>query len=234
MHKSYLVFAVLAILALSVIMTGCPQQTPDEGPPVTGELPDAGVGDEPADAPGDTPEESVEKPDSMKAFMDSVEMPKSYEATWESGDMKVKQLVMIRDGEPARVKMETEDGVLYFDVADQEMYIYDQDENTAMKMPLKEDAERDMDWKPDEYDSAAKIVGSETVDGVDCWVFEGDVEGDALKSWVGKKDGLPRKAIMGEDSISFSYDRLGEVSEDELKLPEDAEILDFSDMTGDQ
>lgn len=233
MQKSYLVFAVLAIVALSFAIAGCPQQTPDEGSPVTGEPPTAGASDELADEQGDTPaDESAEKPETLQTFMDGVQMPESYEATWKSGDMEVKQLVLIKDHEPAMVKMESEDGTLYFNVEDQEMYIYDPDENTAMKMPLKEDAERDMDWKPGEYDSAAKTVGSETVDGVDCWVFEGEAEDDTLKSWVGKKDGLPRKAIMGEDSITFSYDRIGEVNEDELKLPEDAEILDFSDMTG--
>lgn len=237
MRKTLTVFAVLAVFVAMMALMGCPSQSPTDQPvPPPTEPPD--VSDEPmagADEPGEQqPEATTQKPDTIGQLMEQIDRPKSYELTITSNkeDESVTQLVMLEDNEPVRMKMKTPDGEIYMDQKKKEMFVYDPAENTAMKMPMDQDVESDLEWKPGDYDKNATIVGSEAVDGVDCWVFEAESDGETVKSWISKDKGLPHKVQMGDEVLTFSYDRVDQIGEDEFELPGDAKMMDLSDMPG--
>lgn len=230
--ESKRVLMLVAVAALVTVIAGCPQaKAPDEIIPED-QLP-AGAANMPAETPADSGA-AVAIPDSVSTLgeaMPAFDMPSSFEMTVQAGDEDAETLMMKMDGAKAvAFKAVTDEGVVIIDMVAKAMYMYDPDKNEGMKMPMSED-DADMPNPYDFYKDDLKVSGSETIDGVDCWIVEGmDDENAPNKAWVGKADGLMRQAQDGEDLIKFTYSRINDIPDSEFELPEGIKLQDMGAM----
>jgi len=119
----------------------------------------------------------------------------------------------------------------------QDMYMYYPDENYAMKMTFGEDdtysSALDETESMGDYDPI--LVGSEMVDGKDCYVFEYSAEGAGTKMWLWKQYGLPVKMTMtdssGTTTMLYKNYSFNNIADSEFELPAGVEVIDMSDMT---
>lgn len=238
LHPMHLL--VVAALVALVALAGCPQQPTEEPGPAEPMVDDPGAvtpdeSGEPAAV--DVPASAETLADAMAAF----QMPTSFEMTMtEGGDEDTPQSMLMKmDGTtPVAMKAESDEGIMLIDWAGGAMYMYDPEDNTALKMAMDEDQASDLPIRFDFSEAKdAKVIGSETIDGVDCWIVEAMDEDEVGKTWIGKADGLVRQ-VEEEDGemIRVSYSRINEVPDSEFELPEDAKIEDMDAMfegTGD-
>jgi outer membrane lipoprotein-sorting protein len=139
-----------------------------------------------------------------------------------------------------KLKMEmTTEGVTTIMIFNgQDMYMYYPEENYAIKMTSEGD---------DTYDSALDeteamedydpvLVGSETVDGKDCYVFEYSSDGASTKIWLWKQYGLPVKMTLtdssGTTTMLYKNYSFNNIADSEFELPAGVEVMDMSDMYG--
>ncbi len=220
---------LLAAAMLLVFIAGCPK-APDSGETVTPDTMPPDVGGEPGadadavDAPVAIPESAATLGEAMAAF----QMPSSFEMTMLIGDEDTQSMVMKMDGADAvAFRAESDEGIMIVNVAEKAMYMYNPEDNSALKMPLGDD-NADMPNPYDLYEDDLKITGSETIDGVDCWVIDSPGgEGTSGTAWIDKANGLMRQAIEGDTVISITYDRVDEVPDSEFELPEGATVQEF-------
>ena len=121
---------------------------------------------------------------------------------------------------------------------DKVSYMYQPEENMALKTVLDEvpefvtdDAEALMDFNP-------TIIGTETIDGMRCTVIEYVVmetpEEIKMKQWVWLKNGLPVQMEMSSPSGTTRTEvknlDFGSISDTTFELPAGVDIQDLSDM----
>ncbi len=227
------VLMLVVVAAMVITIAGCPKApAPDEIIPED-QLPEGA-----ANMPEDTPADSgptVAVPDSVSTLgeaMPAFDMPSSFEMTVQAGEEDAETLMMKMDGsDPVAFKAITDEGVVLISMADKAMYMYDPEKNEGMKMPMGDEESADMPNPYDFYAEDLKVSGSETIDGVDCWVIEGMEDENAPgKAWVGKADGLMRQAEDGDDLIKFTYTRINEIPDSEFELPEGIDMQDMAEM----
>lgn len=120
----------------------------------------------------------------------------------------------------------------------QDMYMYYPSENMAMKYP-SETGEDTYSSALDDTESMGDydpvLVGSETVDGKDCYVFEYSAEGYSTKMWVCKLGGVPIKITSTDSSgtmtMLYTNYKFDKIPDSEFELPAGVEVIDMSDMT---
>ena len=229
------VLVLIAIAAMVTVFSGCPQaKAPDSEIIPEDQLPE-GEANLDEGAPADDGGATVAIPDSVETFgeaMKAFNMPTSFEMAIESSDEDTPgSMIMKMDGaEMLAMRMEMDGDVMLFNMSDKVMYMYDVEENKAMKMPVGED-DGDTPNLYGFYQDDLKVSGSETVDGVDCWVIDGIDDANAPgKVWVGKADGLMRQAQDDDEMIKFTYSRINEVPDSEFDLPEGVEVEDLGAM----
>ncbi len=211
---------VIAVLMLGAL-GGCGEQTPDVEPVMIDDMDDPGVA-EPADIPEDA--------ETMADVIGSFTMPTSFRMTVHDGDM-TQSMSMKMDNEQAtkmRVEHESPQGVevMIMDFEGGQMISYNTTTNEGFSVPISEEEAADAPMPWDEYDETFKIVGSEEINGVDCWIVETDEEED-MRAWIGKADGLMRQIQEGEEIITFSIDDVSAVPDSEFEVPGDVEISDM-------
>jgi len=226
------VAVVTCLVLLTVVLAGCTKaQPPAAGP---GPMPAAGPPVPQAAAPAG---EAGVEPGTLAEAVAVREGLQSYEMTIAIPDEKeITQLVKLENGELVGVKVIVAgDEWMLMDKAEGVIYAYSPELETVMKMAMEggEDEGTEMPTiDVDSFDADAAIVGSETIDGVDCWVVDTIVkeEGNEAKVWVGKQDGLLRQAEAEDKVIKFTYDKINAVPDSEFELPEGIEILDMAEM----
>jgi outer membrane lipoprotein-sorting protein len=89
------------------------------------------------------------------------------------------------------------------------------DFSMAQADPLDQ-AETILDYQP-------TIIGSETIDGKDCLVFEWTAEGVTTKWWLAKDDGFPRRVetttAQGTTTIEYSNVEFTDIPDSEFEFP---------------
>ncbi len=227
------VLMLVAVAAMVITIAGCPKApAPDETIPEN-MLPE-GAANTPVDTTADSGP-TVAVPDSVSTLgeaMPAFDMPSSFEMTVDAGDGETETLMMKMNGsEAVAFKAVTDEGVVLISMADKAMYMYDPEKNEGMKMPMDDGEDADMPNPYDFYSEDLKVSGSETIDGVDCWVVEGMEDEEAPgKAWIGKADGLMRQAEDGDDLIKFTYTRINEIPDSEFELPEGIDMQDMGAM----
>ena len=229
MPKTTQTVAVVACLVLlALVLAGCTKAQP----------PATGPGPMPAGRPAVAPPAEVgAEPGTLAEAVAVREGLQSYEMTMTIPDEeKITQLVKLEGGELVGVKMIMGgDEWMLVDKAEGVIYAYSPEMEAAVKLPM-ESGEGEGTEMPtidvDSFDADAAIVGSETIDGVDCWVVDTTVkvEGNEAKIWVGKEDGLLRQAEAEGEVIKFTYDKINAVPDSEFELPEGIEIIDMAEM----
>jgi len=228
------VLVLIAVAAMVTVLAGCPKAPAPDDTILESSLPE-GAANMPEDTPADGGE-TVAIPDSVTTLgeaMKSFDMPSSFEMTVTGGgeDGPNSMVMKMDETELLAMRMEMDGDVMLLDMAEKVMYMYDTEENAAMKMPVEDEDEADSPNVYRFYADDLKVSGSETIDGVDCWVVEGMESDDAPdKAWIGKADGLMRQAQDGDDLLTFTYTRINEVPDSEFELPADAKIEDLGAM----
>ncbi len=230
--------AVVALLLIGV-MAGCGEKpdtgevsipTPETAP---GTVPDEGSAQAPA---ADIPESAETMADVLETFQipSSFVMTVTTQAEGEEPEQSGTMTVMMDGPQMAKMRMEEEgeegSEVMIMDFEGNVMISYNTATKEGFQFPLNEDEAENVPDVTEGYNPDYRILGSETVDGVDCWIVEVTGEEGEGKMWIGKADGLMRKAEAPEGTQIMSYTDINEVSESVFDVPEDIELADMSDM----
>jgi len=229
----------VVVVMMFGVLGGCGEQAQETDVDVP-MVDEPGAGLEPGETtPGEEPATAA-IPDSAETLADVVDsftMPSSFRMTVDEGG-ETQTMVMMMDGDQAaKMRMEQEgpdaSEVMIMDFAGGQMISYNTGTNEGFRLPISEEEAADAPKPYSDYDEAAKVTGSEEIDGVDCWVLEtttmGQDEGLA-QVWIGKKDGLMRQAKQGEEIATLTISDINSVPESEFEVPDDIEISDMSDL----
>ena len=233
MNRSLVMLALAALLLVAVTsLVGCAKKPADTGPVAVqpsepGDIPDA-------PAPADTPAKPKAKkptpknPKSMADIIDAVALPDSYQATMTMKDgSTVVQLVVTRDNKPRKMVTEARGMKTYMDLDEGAMYILPEGQKTATKMLMSEDTQSNITGNIDAFRDTTEVTGSETVNGVDCWVVaikEGGPGGGGGNTWLAKDTGLTQRMTSAAGDMSVPYDRINDIEESEVTLPDGIEV----------
>ncbi len=227
MYKTiWTVSMVVLMVALAVMLTGCPKAPPvDTGSPAVSR-PSAG------------PPGLAEEPSILGDILASRQELTSYEAELSTPDgEKITQLVKLENNAPVMIIMKAPEGSILINMEEKVMYMYSPEENSAIKMSME--GEMGVEDTPSlglgDFDPEGAVTGSEDLDGVACWVLETKTKGEdeVVKIWVDKEYGLLRQGIdEGGETVTFTYSRFNEVPDSEFELPADVEIIDMAEMMG--
>lgn len=226
MHKTIQTVGVAACLVLlAVLLVGCTKAPP------------TGTGPAPAPVrPPRAPGAAGGEPSTLAEAVKAREGLQSYEMTITLPDgEKVTQLAKLEGGEMVRMKIEQEDGWVLVDKTEGVIYAYSSEMEAVMKLPI-EGGEGEGTEMPtidvDSFDTNAAIVGSETLDGVDCWVVDTTAkeQEEEAKVWVSKADGLLRQVQHDDEVMKVEYAKMNAVPDSEFELPKGLEIMDMSEM----
>jgi len=137
-------------------------------------------------------------------------------------------------GNPTKLRMEiTASGQTTIMIYDgQNYYMY----NPATKIAYKMSA-----TSAEQYSSASDetgslsqyspvLIGSETVNGMDCYVFQYTVQGVSTKMWVWKQYGLPVKIVSGNMTMEYSNFKFEPIADSMFQLPADAIMMTIPGM----
>ncbi len=231
--------AMVAVLLMG-ILGGCGEK-PQTSEVVDIPTPEAAPGVAPEGAGTDAP--AAEIPESAETLADvlgTFQFPTSFvmtvttaggdEAAPRSGTMTV----MMDGQQMAKMRMEEqgEQGseVMIMDFENQIMTSYNTKSNEGFQFPISDEEAADAPDPTEGYDPTYRILGSETIDGVDCWKVE--VTGDQGEGtmWIGKADGLMRKVEAPEGTQTMSYTDINSVSDSVFEVPGDVKLTDMSDL----
>jgi outer membrane lipoprotein-sorting protein len=111
------------------------------------------------------------------------------------------------------------------------VYNYMPAQNMAFKMDIGQAPESPVEGTVNLEDYDPVIVGSEVVDGKDCWVVEADREGVSTKSWIWKEKGFPVKVEVdtaeGKMIIEYKNIDFSDIPDSEFELPAGVQIMEM-------
>ena len=173
--------------------------------------------------------------DDLKAKQKAIS---SYTMVMDADGRTFTQSVKMKDGKPVRMKMDMGGQGIMLMMLDQKVhYMYNPATKTAMKMEMKGDSSAmgsvDKTKMPKELkldELKDYTVSSETIDGVDCWKIESELQGQKTKNWVDKEYGLPRQETIGDKVIKMSYTNINSVPDSEFELAAGTKVQDMSAM----
>lgn len=149
-------------------------------------------------------------------------MPATTSKVWlkqKAGKMKTETTVQ---GQTAIMLTDWNEGV---------MYSYMPAQNMAFKMDIGQAPESPVEGTVNLEDYDPVIVGSEVVDGKDCWVVEATREEMTTKSWIWKEKGFPVKVEVdtaeGKMTIEYKNIDFSDIPDSEFELPEGVEIMEM-------
>lgn len=241
MHRDWQVLgAVSAVVLVLILLAGCPllkarqivQKVP--APANGGAAPAAGPA-VPANEVGATPAgvagpgaELVGKRAGLKSYVMTMVM---------DGKPGMKQYMKFANGKLVRMKTDLggQGGWMYLMAYKGVSYIYDAKAKTAMQMQAGgEEAQKKTESlpgapdvpDPEELAKTGAKWGTETVDGVGCWVVQTTFAGQESKVWLDKKYGLVRQMQAGDKLIKHQYDKINAVPDSEFDLPPGTKVVD--------
>lgn len=233
--RKYMTIAALVCaiaLVMTTVLTGCGEQQQD----AEMEMPVDPAAPDPAEAPADdaTGEEVSGDVEELADIM--AKWPESFVMTATTEDKSTGETttatasMMIGDQKPVKIKAEVPEGTFIADYEENVMYTWETGGDTAMKIGMGQ-MQESMENPYAELDPDTKITGSETIDGVDCWVVETtDNDGATVTSWVAKDNGLVQKMESDKAIVTYEYDRVGSVPASEFEVPEGMEIQEMPEM----
>ncbi|MGD9494806.1 MAG: hypothetical protein AB7Y46_00720 [Armatimonadota bacterium] len=132
------------------------------------------------------------------------------------------RITMRMDGDKlAQMRTEDENGqrVMIVDLIEDVVYIYDTSTNQGLRLPSDEQRPTEAPDPYEAYKPELRILGSEEIERIDCWVVEtasGQSEG---KMWVGKQDGLMRQIQSPELTAVYRYTQINSVPDSAFEVP---------------
>lgn len=114
-------------------------------------------------------------------------------------------------------------------------YMYYPEQNMAMSMPIPPTQHPSLDY---DYSKKAgsHLVGTDTIDGKLCDVYEYEISGQKTKAWVAKDINFPLRvetmAHQGKVTTSFNNVQVNpSLGDDLFALPAGAKLIDISNMS---
>jgi hypothetical protein len=207
------IVALLVFTLMLGCLAGCSSERND---PVTSESSQTPTGQKTSDDP-------------LKDLMESARMTNqmSFEFVVSSGDNSVNtQGKMYISEEKVRMEMESM-GMKMITItnAQDEMYLYNPDEKTAMKMTMPQDSvDPPNKWVDESEDiSNYKVVGEEKKDGHDCLVVTSTVDNNTAKMWLRKDIGMPvrieQTTSEGPIVIEYKNYQIGPQADSLFEIP---------------
>jgi len=154
-------------------------------------------------------------------------------------------LIMTSEGMPSTTqkvwlkknKMKTETTVekntqiSIIDMDAKTIYMYLPAQNIATKMDFSDAPESPIESVENVENYNPVVIGSETIDGKACIVYEVTVEGTKVKYWVWKERGFPIKveAETSEGKVTTEYKNIEfeDIPDSVFELPKGVQIMDF-------
>ncbi len=228
MRKYQIILGSLALLALLAITAGCP--APED--------PELGI--EPTPPMNDIDDVEVTEVntvgDLLAAWPSSFVMEIDFEDK-DTGETESLTMTMtMGDDGPAKMKMEHEEepGAFILDYEDMMILSWDVESGHGMQLPLSEDEDgEDLEGVANPYgeiDLDTPIVGSETIDGVECWVAEYTVDDETAKIYYAKNNGLVQRIESDTIIATYSYSDIDAVDDSVFEVPEGIELMDLSEL----
>ena len=137
----------------------------------------------------------------------------------------------VKTGNPTKLRMEiTAAGVgttiMIYD--GQNYYTYDPTTKYAFKISVPT-------TQPSEADSitqySPEYVGSETINGIDCAIYQYTVQGVITKMWISKQNGMTIKLVSGTTTMEYSNYSFSAIADSMFMLPADAIMMTIPGMT---
>jgi outer membrane lipoprotein-sorting protein len=139
-----------------------------------------------------------------------------------------------KTGNPNKYKMEiSAAGTLMVMIYDgQYYYSYDPTSKKAFKMSAAQSQQYAS--SSGDADAAAQynpvLLGSETVNGVDCWVYQYTVQGVTTKMWLAKSNGLTVRIVSGTTTMDYTNYSFSAIPDSTFQLPADAQLVTIPGM----
>ena len=222
-----LAFVVLLAAAVALCLTGCGKKgadttevTPPAGPSVSQPTADQPAAEAPAQEAG-----ASGVGQKLSALLGSVKMPTSYEmktvVPTDSGTQTITQIMKASAGKTLKMKQVHEAGWTIMDMEARVIYMHNPQmgKDVVLKMPLQAEKPQGAQPPTDYVQSDVNVTGSESVDGVACWVYTITTANKTSKVWLGKQDGLPRQVETDQQTRKFEYSRINQIPDSEFELP---------------
>ena len=158
------------------------------------------------------------------------------EVTVTTPDNVVQTMKQWVKGDKMRMEMTTSEGAVIIIFNGTDMYMYDVETKTAIKFSAAaseeytsalDDTEALEDYNP-------TLIGSETLDGKDCYVFQYIDQGVTTKMWIWKLHGLPIKVTLtdstGTTTMLYKNISFDVIADSQFQLPADAVIMTIPGM----
>jgi outer membrane lipoprotein-sorting protein len=135
----------------------------------------------------------------------------------------------VKMGNPIKFRMEiSAAGQTMLMIYDgQYYYMYDPASKVAYKMSAAS-AEQYASASGDASDATQYnpvLVGSETVNGVDCYVYQYTLQGTTTKMWLSKQDGLTIRIASGTMTMDYTNYKFDTIADSMFMLPSDAMMM---------
>ena len=169
------------------------------------------------------------------------------------GEVSFEQVVTVPNAPPQTIKMyikrqnmrlemeaDGEDLVWLVNGQEQAAYMWMRDQNVAMKMSMAQFEDQqtlDVDVaEVGERAASGKLLGSETIDGKECDVYEYTADEGTAKTWIWREKGFPLRTEVttpqGKVTSEFKNVQFGGVADDLFVLPGDVQVMDFGSLPG--
>ncbi len=239
--------APLALLALLLVATACasPQQTSAPSPVAKAtEAPQTTAA--PTEAPKPTATATARPAPTQQATATAV-------AKADFGEMSFEQVVTVPDAPQQSMKMyvkqdkmrievqaEGQQMIWIVDDAAKVAYMWLPAQNAAMKVGLAQfeaqlGSEPEVDVIANEA-LAGKVVGTETVDGKVCDVYEYETDGGKAKAWIWREKGFPLRTEVttasGKVVSEMKNVQFGNVPDNLFQLPAGVQVMDLGALPG--
>ena len=157
------------------------------------------------------------------------------ESEGEAAEEAGQTMTMKMDGARATKMRMQEEGpegieVMILDFENGVMLSYNTATNEGFKLPIGEQEAEEAPAPWEDYNPDQKILGSETIDGVDCWIVEITGDEGPGKMWIGKQDGLMRRGEAPGGTAVFTITEVNSVPDSAFEVPEGIELSDMSDL----
>lgn len=171
---------------------------------------------------------------SLEDVMKATRSLTSYQATMNlPGGKSVISYTKLKDGKPAKMKSETDDGGWNIvDLETKEMFTKMPDQEAIFKMSAPADqAVQEPAGDVNAMSDANTKVTEGELEGTAVWIVEQTLEDKSTsKSWLDKKNGLPLKVETKGKVLTYTYDQINEVPDSVFTLPEGVPVQDMSSM----
>ena len=218
---------MMVVLLVGVGGCGKPPASAPTPPPAPGQPPAAKSSASPATRPAASQPEKPATADDLATLRATTKKVKSYQLTMNSGGVDVISWVQLKDGQPVKLKVQTEpNNWSLSDAASNASYLYNAQSKRVFKSSL---GGRMPDTAVGKIlatlDQQAKVSRVD-LDGQACLkavVGQGD---KATTVWLDEEYGLPRQLESGGAAIKLVYQNIDQVPNSEFELPTGLKVVE--------